>query len=789
MRRWLVRLLSGLLSAAAILVLLAWLTLRASLPRLEGTLELSGIAAPVSITRDAAGVPTITAGNRLDLAFATGFAHGQDRFFQMDLVRRDAAGELSEIIGAATVVADRERRLHRFRSRAQLALSAFSQEERELLEHYAAGVNAGLGSLGSKPFEYYLLRVTPRPWTAEDSMLVAYAMFLQLNDERAGRDMQRGLAANILPREVYAWMYPPGTSWDAPVLGAAMPDVPIPGPEIYSVREFSVAASRPIESAQDNIPGSNNWVVSAAHSESGLPIVSNDMHLGLDVPNIWYRARLISTGSPSLQLTGVTLPGQPLMVAGSNGHIAWGFTNSQGDWSDAVMLRPGQAPGSYLTANGERVFDTFDEVIYVKDAAAEHLHVRDTIWGPVLDDVQYPGSEIAVSWVAHETAGTNLRLLQLEGADNTLAALDIANHATIPPQNFVVADSAGNIGWTIAGRIPLRGAENSQVPMDWSVTPGWQGWLDANDYPRIVNPPAGRIWSANARVVDGEMLRLLGDGGYDIGARAAQIRDALYASEQFTPQHMLDIQLDDRALFLARWQSLLLEVLARASADDPQLDEYRQLVAAWSARAEPRSAAYRLVRTFRSDVRQRIFDALMTPVREAYGEQVPLYIGNQFEGSLWALLQQRPPHLLPAGFASWDDFLLDVVRDNIQYFTTNFHGPLAERTWGERNMASIRHPLSRAVPMLSGWLDMPAAPLGGDRDMPKVLGPTFGASERFSVSPGDEAHGLMHMPGGQSGHPLSPFYGAGHEAWVRGDATPFLPGAPQYELILQAATR
>jgi penicillin amidase len=188
-KRWIIRLVAGLLSAATVVVVLAWLTLRASLPELDGEIAADGIESAVVIERDDAGIPTITASNRLDLAFATGFVHGQDRFFQMDLIRRDAAGELSEIIGTPTVAADRRNRLHRFRSRAVASISNLPANDFEILETYANGVNAGLDSLGAKPFEYYVLGTEPEPWLPEDSMLVAYAMFLQLNDERATPSM------------------------------------------------------------------------------------------------------------------------------------------------------------------------------------------------------------------------------------------------------------------------------------------------------------------------------------------------------------------------------------------------------------------------------------------------------------------------------------------------------------------------------------------------------------------------------------------------------------------------
>jgi penicillin amidase len=230
---------------------------------------------------------------------------------------------------------------------------------------------------------------------------------------------------------------------------------------------------------------------------------------------------------------------------------------------------------------------------------------------------------------------------------------------------------------------------------------------------------------------------------------------------------------------------LLVEVLG----DAEEFAAYRQLVANWIPRAVPESVGYRLVRAFRLEVRQRAFDALMSPVREAYGEDVRLRISNQFEAPLWSLLTEQPMHLLPDGFDSWNEFLLDAVRANVRYFEENFDGPLADRSWGEFNTAAIQHPLSRALPSLSRWLDMPATQLSGDDNLPRAQGPGFGASERFSVYPGDAASSLMHMPGGQSGHPLSDFYRAGHGAWLEGRATPLLPGAAQYELILQPATR
>jgi penicillin amidase len=618
-------------------------------------------------------------------------------------------------------------------------------------------------------------------------MLVAYNMFLELQDEFADRDARRGLAHRALPQALFDFLYPDGTNWDAPLQGDVRPLTPPPKPS-----DFTIAATSPL--APDSrfaivdeqpTPGSNNWAVAGALTDSGRAIVANDMHLGITTPNVFYRARLTVEGDTPRDLNGVTLPGVPLLIAGSNGRVAWGNTNSNGDWTDAVIIRSGDAPGTYLTAGGPRKFTTYREAIKVKGGEPEEILVRETIWGPLLEKTSDTDFLIAVSWLAHKPESLNLRGLDLETAGSAEEALQIANRMGMPPQNFVVGDAAGNIGWTIAGRIPLRSDFDPTLPADWSRSGGWMGWLPADQYPRVLNPGTQRIWTANARVVDGEALSKIGDGGYELGARARQIRDGLFARDHFSPTDMLPIQTDDRALFLTRWQSLLLETLdAEAVRDNPERQQYRALVEGWEARASTNSVGYRLVREFRTQVRGRVFNMLMQPVRETFGSDTRLGMSKQFEAPLWTLIRERPGHLLSMEYASWRELLIAAIDTNIDYYRENFAGSLNQRTWGERNTAAIKHPLSRAVPFLARWLDMPADLLPGDSNMPRAQGPTFGASERFAVAPGDEANGYLHMPAGQSGHPLSDYYSRGHDDWVEARATSFLPGRPVHTLTL-----
>ena len=785
-RSWIIRFGAAVATLLVVAAAGLWLVVRASLPQLDGEVRVDGLAELATIIRDRAGIATIMAGNRRDLAFATGFAHAQDRFFQMDLIRRRAAGELSELVGAATITEDRRTRFHRFRDRAKDVLELASPESRAILESYASGVNAGLDSLGARPFEHFVLGVEPEPWQAEDTVLVVYAMFLQLNDERARKDVRRGYAARALPREVFDWLYPPGTSWDASLMGAPRRESRPPPASVFSVRDVTSTRPPAGETGKPYLNGSNNWVVSGALTENGRALMSNDMHLGHDVPNIWYQARLVAGGDRPVSVTGVQLPGTPFISAGSNGNVAWGYTNSYGDWSDAIVVRPGSAPGTYRTPDGDREFDIYREMIYVKDGDPVVLEIHETIWGPVDDSIDYPDGEIAVKWIAHSPVALNLSIIGLETASSVDAALEIAATMGIPPQNFVVGDAGGNIGWTVAGQIPVRNGFDAMIPTDWSRETGWLGWLHPSDYPRIVNPTSGRLWTANARVADAEALDVIGDGGYDLGARASQIRDSLLARSTFRPEDMLEIQYDDRALFLTRWRNLILEILSdEVVSRDPALAEYRELVAGWIPRASSESVGYRLVRAFRLEVQARVFHALTESVRRANGNAIEPLLSNQFEAVLWPLVTEQPMHLLPGNYDSWDELMVAAIRANLAWFEENFEGGLADRTWGEFNTASIRHPLSRALPMLSPWLDMPADRLNGDVDLPKAQGPAFGASQRFSVSPGDEENGLMQMPTGQSGHPMSDFYRTGHEDWVHGRPSPFLPGAPEHELTLQ----
>jgi penicillin amidase len=758
--------------------------LRLSLPKLEGEVAAAGLSAPVTVARDARGTPTLTGRTRADLAFALGYLHGQERFFQMDLQRRSGAGELSELVGPAAMGRDRAARLHRFRHRAVVVLATATPEERVVLDAYVVGVNRGLGDLAAPPFEYLILRQRPAPWSAVDSMLVVYGMYLTLQESNGMTERRLADAKETLGETLASFLFPEGTSFDAALDGSTTPTPPTPA---EGLKRAENAAPTSIRAEEPAIAGSNSFAVGGALSSRGAAIVENDMHLGLRAPSVWYRARLKLDDS-SLDVTGVTLPGAPNVVTGSNGHVAWGFTNSQIDVSDVVILEPAEGdPSKYLTPDGAKTLVRFDEKLCATCAKPETLTIEESVWGPVIG-MDSKGRKLVLRWIAHDPIAVNLRgALELERAARARAALDAAHHLGIPHQNIVVGDADGNVGWTVTSAIPRRFGHDGRTPQSWAEgDKGWSGYIPSHETPVILNPPNARIWTANARVVGGEALQKLGAQNYAHGSRAGQIRDALLAKPRFEEADLLAIALDDHAPLLDRWRTLLLQSLRSRAASRPELGDASAQVDSWRGRAAIDSIGYRLVRHFRLDLISSIYNAYMADMpalAEANPPSGPKRLPtNQADEPAWRLLSERPPQLVPPGYASWDAVVDAALAQLFLAIKTDAGGRLDAFTWGAENHTGIKHPLALALPALGPLLDPPDEPLPGDVYQPRVASPGYGASERFVVAPGHEATGLFHMPTGQSGHPLSPYYNLGHDDWVKGRPAPFLPGEGKWTL-------
>ena len=784
-----------LIAAVLVLVGVAWV--RASVAREHGHRSLASLSVPAGIERDARGIVTISAHDERDATRVLGYVHAQERYFEMDLMRRDAAGELAALFGARALPRDRARRLHRMRSRAQAALTTMDAPSRALLDAYVDGVNAGLQDLSARPWAYLLLRQTPRAWTAADTLLVGHAMYFDLQDSTNARERALMRIRPRMPPALFDLLVHDGSRWDAPLMGVARGDAVLPDAKALDLRRLP---SPPTDAGdtEERAPGSNNFAVGARATRDGRAIVADDMHLGLRAPNIWFRAQLRyrDARAPNgfVDIGGVTLPGLPAMVVGSNRYVAWGFTNAYADTADWKRERACTTAARSTATPACVAITTHRERIDIAGGAHEMLVVRETEWGPVLHD-NADGSIDTLRWVAHLPGALNLQLARLATAGSITDALRIADAIAMPAQNILFADRTGRIAWRVTGALPARSAGCAPAMQPGAVaaaacTP-WPATTQG--HPVILDPPNARLWTANNRVADGAALARLGDAGYAQGMRALQIRDGLVQRRVLNERDLLAIQLDDRAWTVDAWWGVMHDASRRAGT--PALRALAQASPRRPLRADVESTSFRIARAWRQAVNERIAAGLLAPAHAVLDDDDAPPSIPQLESIAWPLVTTRPAHLVPrvfarcvdasaaCGDASWNALMEDAareVRDSLLDI-----GPLAQRTWGESNTAAICHPLSAALPLIGPRaLCMPADPLPGDVGMPRVQRPGFGASQRMVVSPGREADGILHMPGGQSGHPMSRYWGAGHDDWVRGRPSAFLPGRTERVLVL-----
>lgn len=793
-----------LLMLVAVVVL--YFTLRSSLAQLDGEIVMPKLSQATTLSRDARGTVTIGADNMQDAMRTLGFVHAQERFFEMDLARRSAAGELSALLGKATLAADKEKRVHRFRHRMNLMWSQLGSTIKQQqtttdqataaatasLTAYTEGVNAGLNALGTKPWQYTLLQATPSAWTETDSLLVMCEMYYMLQANSFERAFDDAVLHEKLGDRLFSWLKPLGGEWDAALDGSVMAPVVMPGADQLNLRTPKTAgqfaqihADSSLDLELDNTAaiGSNAWAVGGALTAHGGAMLANDMHLGLGVPNIWFRTQIEIAAnavnntnhgaSTSLRLVGVTLPGVPAIVAGSNGDIAWGFTNSYGKWFDWIPLAADEA------------ISVQRESIAVKGGDAVLLEVRESRFGPVMKTIDKQA--YALNWVAHRPGALNTNLTQLALAKTVDEALLIAQQSGVPHQNIFIVDRQGHSAWTIAGRMPTRPSSrpgnDSSLRADFTAADRiTTEWLSITQYPAMRNPQAHRLWSGNNRQLGAEGGAAIGEGGFDLGARGQQIRDRLSEAKTFDEMGLYNIQLDTEARFMKRWITRLSEV-ADANRDHPNALAALRALKMGNGHADVDQAGYRIARAFRLRVLDALWKSWLAAALPPDAQNMinKTTWDGRFEYAAWQALSTEAKHLLPPPFETWNQFqaaqLSAVTKELLETNTA-----LADATWGKRNIARIRHPISRALPSLSYFLDMPPTPLSGDNNLPKVMAPGFGASERMVVAPGHEERAILTMPGGQSGHPLSPFYGAGHQDWLDGKPTPLLAGKRKYQV-------
>ncbi|HZU30350.1 MAG TPA: penicillin acylase family protein, partial [Candidatus Angelobacter sp.] len=563
----------GLALIAAALVF-AWFynAARSSLAQMDGTISVAGLQAPVSVIRDEHGVPHLSAANLEDLFFAQGYVTAQDRLWQMDLTRRAAGGEMAEIFPASSapqvptsrtpgsarprqtwVDYDKLQRTLRLRTVSERVTQQLSPRDRAFFEAYAKGVNAYIDQHSDNlPIEFRVLQYKPRPWTAVDSLLVGISMSQLLNPQYEMEYWREKIAAK-LPPELMADLYPPSSPRDHPPaseagLAANAPAIsPQPKPAGHLTHLslpsllFGPASADNFDSCEACLPGSNNWVVSGAHTVSGKPLLSNDMHLPHRVPGVWYEVQL---HSGDFNIEGFSLPGLPFVVVGHNQRIAWGFTNLNPDVQD-LFVENFNSAGEYQTPSGWQKPEIDHQTIRVKGQPDVSFDVVVTRHGPIITSFLHGETrQIALGWLVYDSHAVNVPLFDLDAAQNWEQFRKALSVFATPSQNVVYADVDGNIGYQPMGFVPIRAAGDGTVPVSGADGKhDWTGYVPFDQLPSLYNPPSGIIATANSKITPDGYPYQLASQWYP-PYRVERIYELLKSGKKFSPTDMLALQTD-----------------------------------------------------------------------------------------------------------------------------------------------------------------------------------------------------------------------------------------------------
>lgn len=779
-----------LASVAAIALGGGFLGMHRSMPQLDGTVQLDRLTAEVRVQTDAHGMPVINAANRVDAVRALGYVTARDRLFQMELMRRKSAGRLAEIFGDMALDSDIRARTYGFHREAKAILAKLPPAHQQYLQSYADGVNRYMAESGKLPFEFTVLGYQPGPWTPEDSLLVVLGMCENLTAGEERGERMLSVMEKTLPDAAMRFLTPDTDFYTEQLQKQAeslRPAQAIPVEALATALTHQSSDTPPLAQLvqqSDLMVGSNAWAVGGKKTWDGRAILANDMHLGISVPNTWYRIEL---NYGAVHAAGLTLPGTPLLIAGSNRHIAWGATNLSGDFLDLVRLEINPAnPDQYRVGEQWQRFDEYPETIIVKGSAAKQIVVKQTRWGPVANQPLLD-QPVAIHWTALDADAFNLNLFDLEQGETLEEAVTIVNGSGGPQLNVLLADDKGSIAWTVMGKIPKRFGNDGLVSRSWADgRVGWNGYVEPEDLPRVIDPPEGILASANDRRFGKNYPYVIGHQ-FGNGYRAYRITRQLTQMPRIGEWAMFDLQLDTESEFYVFYQQLALNSLTAAViARQPDLAEARDYLLAWNGRADTGSLGFALLVEFRKQLIEAVFTPLLSASRDA--DKNFSYSWTYIDTPLQALLNEKPPRALPdaAHYRNWDDFILGQLKHGLQQVQAQHPGvPLMELNWGEQNKVKQSHPFSKALPILSDLLDMPREALPGCGFCVRAAGPGFGASERLVVSPGHFEDAILHMPGGQSGQPLSPYYRDQQGYWLKGLSMPLTAGKPEHMLLLQ----
>jgi penicillin amidase len=804
----------------AVLGLCGWFysMARSALAQLDGRLRLTGLTATVKVIRDGHGAPTIDAANFNDLFFAQGYVTAQDRLFQMDGMRRFAAGELSEVFGSDYLDHDRQQRILGLKVVAQKTVETLPTEDRSRFEAYARGVNAYLEAHRDRlPLEFRILGYSPRPWTPEDSTLIGVQMVEDLSPSPRHALMREKILAKLGP-ELTADLYV-NSSWHdrPPTVSRPTLDQEIKGDDQNddededddSGADSSVTGltPRPDVPALPSLPemflderalvlGSNNWVVSGAHTVSGKPLLSNDMHLHNQMPNLWYEAHL-RCASRNFDVAGVTLPGYPYVIVGHNQRIAWGFTNL-GPTVEDVYVETFNSDGQYLTPEGWKQPEHRREVIHPKEKPDVIVDVVLTRHGPIVTDM-VPGEarKLALRWTLYD--GMRSPFFAVDSAQKWEEFRRAFSELDAPGQNVVYADVDGNIGYQATGKIPIRAAGDGSLPENGSDNAHeWIGYIPFDKLPSIFNLPTGIIATANSRITpDGFRYSLSAE--WEAPWRSARIYRVLESGKKVSAADMLALETDIYSELDRFFGERFVYAVDHAKNPSMRAKAAAEILRQWDGRMIENSPAP----TIAVEARQELTRLLLEPkLGAAPKDPQELETTLSWKSYRWMMssvwlenvVQHQPKRWLPETYANYDDLLTAAVEAAID--SNPAHGSDAPQDlnswkWGNFHPVEIQHPVYGRIPVLRRWTGPGLQPQSGSEYTVKAVSRSHGPSERMTVDLANLDQSTLNLVTGEAGNLLSPYYLDQWNAWYNGFpfAWPFsgpaVDKARAHELVLE----
>ncbi|HJZ63023.1 MAG TPA: penicillin acylase family protein [Candidatus Acidoferrum sp.] len=770
-----------------------WWYVYRPLPQVDGTLSLPGLKAEVTVERDSWGVPHIRAGSLNDLVEAQGYVMAQDRLWQMDLLRRVARGQVSEIVGKDALPLDRQFRTLRFSAAADREFTLLDDEARGAIEAYSRGVNAFIEQHKSNlPLEFTLLKYQPQPWKPTDCLVIAGYMYQTLTNtwewdltrakviERVGADRAKDLFSRESSMDHFV-VGDPNLEGGAQQSGRnpddedddddMVPDTVLKaGGKIEESPDFADLTSALAASIQDWLRGSqadirgtlgsNNWVVGGAYTATGKPLLANDTHLELTLPPIWYEAHLTA---PGWNVKGFTLPGGPLVVIGHNDRISWGFTNNGADVQDLYIETFNPAnPDEYRVKKEWKKAEIDEETIHVKGQPDEHLRIVVTRHGPIVRRER--DKAYALRWTATEPGGLGNTYYYLGKAQNWNEFRNIMKKVWGPAQNAVYADVDGNIGYVMAARVPIRKKGFGEVPVPGDADDyEWSGYVPFERLPQIFNPPSGLIVTANARVVGPKYKPYLTDH-WEEPYRTARIYDLLHDRRDLRPADMLKVQSDTYSYPDVFMGEQLVSASRIAAPRDERTKQLIALTKDWNGIAAVDSP----VPPFLEATRREAIRLILEPY---LGKDTDLYRWRKM-AILQKFLTDRPSKWLPPAYKSFDELIVaaaDAAVQSLQSVTGN--PKVGDWQWKNFNALEMQHPIGRKAPF-KFFLSLPDKPQAGTRFSPRASTKRHGPAMRFVANTANWDDSILLIPGGQSGQPGSSHYTDQFSYWF--DAKPIV---------------